>query len=1614
MQRRRLFPFALGLVLALALVPGLFAQGASPASCGTIGPINNNDTIVLRGNVNPLAQSQADYGFADPARPMDRIILTLKMSPSRQATLDRLLAEQQDPTSPRFHHWLSPEEFGRRFGPSRQDLATVTNWLKSQGFTIAEVGKGRLWINFSGSVAEVESAFHTEIHRYYVAGVMHHANATDPSIPKALSSVVAGIVSLDDFPRQAMNMGFQKLSPQDAAAVYAKYGKILPQWSGTANGTAGVYASPIDWATIYDANASYSANGTGTGVTIGIVGRTNPGTTNWSTFRSVLGLPVNTPTIIVNGTNPGDLGAGEDGEADLDAEWSGGVAPGATVKFVASASTSSTDGVDLSAQYIVNNNLADVMSTSFGSCESAMGSAENTFYNNLWSQAASQGITACISTGDSGPAGCAAGSATTGSGQSGVNGLASTPYDIAVGATQLSNSSSYWNASGAATGYIPETPWNESGTVSGGSGLWSTSSGASTTYAKPSWQSAPGVPSANSRYLPDVCLDGSDMFFGNYGMLVYTQGAMATTGGTSAASPSFAGLMALVIQKYGRQGNANTKLYQLGTAQYNGTGPAVFHDITSGNNNVPGLTGFTAATGWDEVTGLGTVDVDALVNNWNGTTTTYGISGTVSRAATSGVTMTLSGAASATTTTASGGTYSFAGLANGTYTVTPSKSGYTFSPASASETVSGANITGVNFTATAVPTYSISGTITLNGSGLAGVTVTSGTASATTSSAGAFTLAGFPSGTYTVTPSLAGYTFSPTSQSVTVGSANVTGVNFTASVVTGPTTLFSDGFESQFTGWSTAQVSGTAGAWTAVTSGPYPSASPHGGSYLADFNSYTSASGSETRLYRTAGFAIPSSASTVTLTFWMYHDTGYSTSNDQVQAQVSTNGSTWTNVGSAVSRYSGSTGWAQVSIDLSSYKGQSVQLGFLGISAYGNDCYIDDVAVVMQGGSATYSISGTISGAVTSGVTVTLSGAASATTTTGTGGAYTFTGLANGTYTVTPSLSGYTFSPASASETVSGSNISGVNFTATANPPATYSISGTITLSGSGLSGVTVAAGSASATTSSTGAYTISGLANGTYTVTPSKSGYTFSPSSASETVNGASITGVNFTATANPPSTYTISGTITLSGSGLSGVTVTAGTASATTSSTGAYTLAGLANGTYTVTPSKSGYTFSPTSASETINGANLTGVNFTATASSGGTVTLLSDGFENGGWSSAQVSGTAGAWTAPTSGTYPSVSPHGGTHLGDFNSYTSASGSETRYYRGAGFAVPSNTTSMTLTFWMYHDTGYSSDNDRVQAQVSTNGSTWTNVGSAVSRYNGATGWAQVTVTLGTTYNGAANLQVGFLGISAYGNDCYVDDVAVVAQTGTPPPTYSISGTITLSGAGLSGVTVAAGSATATTNSSGAYTLSGLANGTYAVTPGLAGYAFTPASASETVNGANITGVNFTAAVASGPATLFSDGFEGTGWSTAQVSGTAGAWTMVTSGTYPSASPHGGSKMADFNSWTSASGSETRLYRASGFAVASNYTTVTLTFWMYHDTQYSSYPDQVQVQVSTNGTTWTNVGSPISRYTGSTGWAQSTVDLSAYKGQTVYLAFEGISGYGNDEYLDDVSVTAQ
>jgi len=579
----------------------LFAAGTLGVAQtrGSTRVIDDNDTVVLPGNVHPLARPSFDTGRAPSSLPMEQMILVLKRSAAKQVELEAFLTGLKDPSSPDFHKWRTPKAFGERFGPSPGDIDAITGWLTSHRFVIESVANGRSWINFSGTVADVESAFHTTIHTYIVKGELHYANAQDPSIPKGLADVVAGVASLNDFPLKPMHRAIRKADQPDYT-------------SGSSH-----YLSPGDFAVIYDLNPLYSAGINGTGHSIAIVGRTHPSGTEWATFRSMMGLPANPPTVIVNGHDPGDLGGDEDIEADLDIEWSGAVAQNATIIFVTSKSTHTTDGVDLSAQYIVDNDTAPVMSTSFGECEHDLGTSGNGFWNNLYEQAVSENITAFVSSGDSGAAGCDADTESTAVDGLAVNGLASTPYNVAVGGSEFGEGSgTYWSTTNngytSALSYIPEVVWNESG-ANGGSDLFATGGGLSIEYAKPSWQVAPGVPSANSRSVPDVALSAA----GHDAYLVESLGELYEVYGTSASSPSMAGIMALVVQQTGQpQGNANTRLYQLGNAQYGLGGVTVFHDITSGNNSVPGQAGFSGGTGYSCTTGLGSIDAYALVTNW--------------------------------------------------------------------------------------------------------------------------------------------------------------------------------------------------------------------------------------------------------------------------------------------------------------------------------------------------------------------------------------------------------------------------------------------------------------------------------------------------------------------------------------------------------------------------------------------------------------------------------------------------------------------------------------------------------------------------------------------------------------------------------------------------------------------------------------------------------------------------------------------------------------------------------------------------------------------------------------------------------------------------------------
>jgi hypothetical protein len=500
---------------------------------------------------------------------------------------------------------------------------------------------------------------------------------------------------------------------------------------------------------------------------------------------------------------------------------------------------------------------------------------------------------------------------------------------------------------------------------------------------------------------------------------------------------------------------------------------------------------------------------------------------------------------------------------------------------------------------------------------------------------------------------------------------------------------------------------------------------------------------------------------------------------------------------------------------------------------------------------------------------------------------------------------------------------------------------------------------------------------------------------------------------TTSTTATYSISGN-----AGTTGATVSTGSASATSDASSNYTISSLAAGTYTVTPSKSGCTFSPASSSVTITSANVTGVNFTATCTtptfsisgnvgtSGATVTAGSSSTTSDASSNYSMSGfVAGTYTVTPSKSGCTFSPASAsvtiTSANVTANFTATCGSGDIQLTSG---VPVTGQSVALGAWKYYYITVPSGATNLTF-ATTNASADVDIYTQFNAKPTSTSYiCRPYTSSGNETCSATNPAAGtwWVGVNGYAAGSFT----ITGTVTMPTATYSISGS-----AGTPGATVTAGTANALSDASNNYSITGLANGTYTVTPTKSGCTFSPASLSVTVNGANVTGQNFIATCSSGT-TLFSNGFEAsTGWATVQVSGTGGAWTYVTSGTLPTASPHGGSYLAKFNSYDASSGSQTRIYRTTGFAIPGTATAATLTFWMYHDTGYSTYPDKVQVQVSTG--TWANVGAAINRYDGSTGWKQHTIDLTAYKGTTIQLGFLGISGFGNNEFIDDVLVVS-
>lgn len=675
--------FATTVLAALVAAPSVFAQVGGGTHAGPqiaqdrttqariTQAIDETNRVALRGNTRPEAAVLAnDRGPLANDFPMQHMLLQLKRSPEQEKALQQFLDELHTAGSPNFHHWLTAQDFGERFGLAKSDLDTITSWLESHGFRVNVIYPSGMLIDFSGSAAQVRQAFQTEIHHLVVKGEQHVANVSDPKIPAALAPVVAGIVSLHDFRPNVMH----------------KMHQTRPQFTFPDQFGNTTYALvPADLAKIYNLDPLFNAGISGQGQTIVLIEDTDVFTAaDWSTFRSTFGLsaypsasftqvhPPAPPSQPGNNCGAPGVISPNDAEAILDAEWASASAPSAAIEMAACADTTTTFGGLIALQNLINANSAPpaIMSISYGQCETVNGAAANASYNSAYQQAVAEGVSVFVAAGDSGAAGCDNSVAVATQGIA-VNAFASTPNNVAVGGTDFSDTYSgtnatYWNSSntsvfGSALSYIPEIPWNDScagqlvsnyegytltygsssfcndptigsllqTTVAGGGGpsqcatgtpsVNGVVSGTCAGWPKPSWQSVFGNPNDGVRDTPDVSLFAADGLWSHFYVFCWSDtknggavcgsdlSAWSGAGGTSFASPIMAGIQALINQKAGGpQGNPAPVYYQLAAAEYSSSGSS---SCNSNNGNAVG-----ANCVFYDVT-MGDMDVDCTGPN---------------------------------------------------------------------------------------------------------------------------------------------------------------------------------------------------------------------------------------------------------------------------------------------------------------------------------------------------------------------------------------------------------------------------------------------------------------------------------------------------------------------------------------------------------------------------------------------------------------------------------------------------------------------------------------------------------------------------------------------------------------------------------------------------------------------------------------------------------------------------------------------------------------------------------------------------------------------------------------------------------------------------------------
>ncbi|ADV83452.1 protease pro-enzyme activation domain-containing protein [Terriglobus saanensis] len=796
--------------VCLALGGHAFAQSVRPRISTEV---NTQERATIPGTHPPMARTEQDTGRAHSDKQLQGLSVVLNRTAEQEADLQALITAQQDTASSLYHQWLSPEQFAERFGVADSDIEKIESWLQQQGFTVTGVSRSKTRIKFSGTVGQAETAFGTQIHYYQSGTVRDYAPSTDISIPRAFSSVIQTVSDLSTF-RPKPHVKFKK-GQRDSS--------VSPNFTSGQSGNH--YLSPADIATIYDINPAYSAGYTGSGQAIAVVGQSAIQVSDIENFQKAAGFDVKDPTLVLvpNSGSSTYYTGGDEAESDLDLEYTSTIAKGATIYFVYTGNNQNY-GVFDSLEYAIDTKLAPIISVSYGACETAIGSTDYATLNAVLAQAAAQGQTVVAASGDSGSTDCYEQTTLTTSQRQAlaVDFPASSQYVTGLGGTEFSSSdvsssnTTYWESGNSsdvvssAKSYIPEQTWNDD---SSSNGLSSGGGGVSILTSRPSWQiGVAGIPSGSYRLVPDISLDSSPANAGylfcssdndatgvsgscSNGFRDSNNSYLTVAGGTSFASPIFAGMLALINQKLNSsgQGVVNSTLYEL--ASNSSTYTSSFHDITSGNNactagssycSGSATSQYSAANGYDQATGLGSVNLYNLLSVWPvpSNTSSKATSKTVLTAATTTPT---SGESDLVTITVSSNSGAVSSVPTGTLSVavdgTTVSSSLALSNGSASYTFS-STVSGTH-----VVTVTYSGD-SIYGSSTGTITLTIGSTGGTTSGnggSGSTTVTVTPSGGFTGTVDLSLSTTSTYLQQYAcydLSNANVTGTGSVSQTLT--------------------------------------------------------------------------------------------------------------------------------------------------------------------------------------------------------------------------------------------------------------------------------------------------------------------------------------------------------------------------------------------------------------------------------------------------------------------------------------------------------------------------------------------------------------------------------------------------------------------------------------------------------------------------------------------------------------------------------------------------------------------------------------------------------------------------------------------------------------